>query len=83
LRYSHRRALLSHNRRQKEVASCAGRGSYAGESDHRIPFGLEQATMVDKLEIRWPSGTVQTLENIAANQILKVQEPAASAREVQ
>jgi hypothetical protein len=68
---------------KKKLRVVLGGGSYAGESDHRIHFGLEQATIVDKLEIRWPSGTVQTLENISANQILKVQETAASARKVQ
>ena len=31
--------------------------------------------MVEKIEITWPSGKVQTLENIKANQILEVKEP--------
>ena len=40
----------------------------------RIHFGLAQNTEVDLLEIRWPSGTVQKLENIAANQLIQVTE---------
>jgi hypothetical protein len=64
---------------KKKLRVVLGGGSYAGESDHRIHFGLGSATRVDKLEIRWPSGTVQVLENITGNQILKVQEPAAPA----
>jgi hypothetical protein len=31
--------------------------------------------MVEKIEIRWPSGKTQLLENIKANQILTVKEP--------
>lgn len=50
-------------------------GSYAGESDHRIHFGLGDATTVEKLEIRWLSGRTQVLQNVPANQILTVREP--------
>jgi len=38
-------------------------------------FGLADATRVDRLEIRWPSGQVQVLENVPVNQILRVVEP--------
>jgi hypothetical protein len=31
--------------------------------------------MVEKIEIKWPSGRVQVIENTKANQILKVTEP--------
>jgi len=34
---------------------------------------------VDKLIIRWPSGTTQTLEHVKADQILKVTEPIVPA----
>jgi hypothetical protein len=64
---------------KKKLRVVLGGGSYAGESDHRVHFGLGDSMRVEKLEIRWPSGTVQVLENIAGNQILKVQEPAAPA----
>jgi Ca2+-binding RTX toxin-like protein len=48
-------------------------GFHKWSQDHqRIHFGLAQNTEVDLLEIRWPSGTVQQLENIAANQLIKV-----------
>jgi hypothetical protein len=38
-------------------------------------FGLASAQIVDSLEIHWPSGTIQTLRNIEANQIITVIEP--------
>ncbi len=44
-------------------------------SDPRVHFGLGAAQRVEKLEIWWPSGTRQILENVPANQILTVHEP--------
>jgi hypothetical protein len=48
---------------------------YASASDRRVHFGLGKDSVVRKLEILWPSGTHQTLENVPANQILTVLEP--------
>jgi hypothetical protein len=44
-------------------------------SDKRIHFGLGSETLVKSLEIHWPSGIRQTLENVKADQILKITEP--------
>ena len=44
-------------------------------SDRRVHFGLGQATNVDLVRIRWPSGQKQYLTNVPANQILTVEEP--------
>lgn len=49
-------------------------GSYASSSDKRVHFGLGQDTMVKEIVLRWPSGTVQTLHDVKADQILKVTE---------
>jgi len=38
-----------------------------------VHFGLGDATRVD-LEIRWPSGTLQILKGVAANQVIEVDE---------
>jgi len=48
---------------------------YASSSAGPAHFGLGTANMVDEIEIRWPSGTVQTLKNIPADRILPVTEP--------
>ena len=37
-------------------------------------FGLGKAVMVDRLEVHWPSGAVQVLEHIAANQRISMRE---------
>jgi len=49
-------------------------GGYVSQSDFRLHFGLGAAMKIDVLEIRWPSGLVQNLENIPANQILSIKE---------
>ncbi len=51
-------------------------GSYISQSDFRLHFGLGHAKNVDSLQIRWPSGSVETLENVPANQILTIREGA-------
>ncbi len=43
--------------------------------DFWAAFGLGKDETVAKLEIRWPSGVVQTLENVATNQALEIKEP--------
>src|SRR5207247_11316780 len=49
-------------------------GGYVSQSDLRLHFGLGAAMKIDVLEIQWPSGLVQNLENIPANQILSIKE---------
>jgi hypothetical protein len=62
---------------KRRVRVVLGGGSYGGESDHRVHFGLGTATTIEKLEIKWPSGTTQTLNNVSSNQILSVREAAS------
>jgi hypothetical protein len=49
-------------------------GSYASSSDKRAHFGLGRDSSVKEIELRWPSGTLQVLRNVKADQILKVTE---------
>lgn len=48
---------------------------YLSQNDPRIHFGLGQNEIIESIEIKWPSGKIQTLENIKANQILDITEP--------
>ena len=48
---------------------------YLSQNDPRIHFGLAKNEIVDRIEIKWPSGKLQVLENIKVNQILTVKEP--------
>ena len=57
---------------QTRFATAAG--SYLSESDKRLHFGLGPATTA-KIEIAWPSGIHQTLNDVPADQFLDVREP--------
>jgi hypothetical protein len=48
---------------------------YLSQNDSRMHFGLLKDSLIKKLEIKWPSGKLQVLENLKANQILTVKEP--------
>jgi hypothetical protein len=48
--------------------------SYLGQNDLRVHFGLGDATRVERLDVRWPSGEVETLRDVAADQIVTVTE---------
>jgi len=48
---------------------------YASSSYGPVHFGLGADERADLIEIHWPSGIVETLHDIPANQVLKVSEP--------
>jgi hypothetical protein len=48
--------------------------SYLSQSDLRVHFGMGNSSRAERLEIRWPSGQVDTFEDIEANQLLTVTE---------
>jgi hypothetical protein len=60
----------------QQIDEVRSGGGYISQSDLRVHFGLGQADKVDALEIRWPSGQVDTLKDIPANQIIEVKEGA-------
>lgn len=54
-----------------EVRSGSG---YLSQNDLRLHFGLGDSKTIDFIEVRWPSGVVDTIQNIVPNQILVIQE---------
>tara|TARA_R110001583_G_scaffold191209_2_gene356147 strand:- start:17744 stop:19366 length:1623 start_codon:yes stop_codon:yes gene_type:complete len=49
---------------------------YLSQNDSRIHFGLLKNAIIEQIEIKWPSGKLQILEHVKANQILIIEEPA-------
>jgi len=49
-------------------------GSYLSQSDTRIHFGLGNEKKVDRIEIRWPSGGTETLQNLSADRLYVIKE---------
>jgi hypothetical protein len=62
-----------------QYATVSTSGSYLSACDRRVHFGLGVDAAVKTIEIHWPSGTVQRLENVTANQILAIVEPSQAS----
>jgi len=61
----------------KQSAIVTTASSYLSASDKRVHFGLGAEPVAKTVEIHWPSGIVQTLKDVRADQILQVDEPSA------
>jgi hypothetical protein len=48
---------------------------YASSSPSTVHFGTGKLEKIERIEIRWPSGTIQILQNVETNQLLEVHEP--------
>jgi len=64
----------------REISSQTGGGT-SGQSSLLASFGLGDASAVDTLVVRWPSGIVQTLTAVSVNQIITVTEPQTGVEE--
>ncbi len=60
-----------------QFATVTTASSYLSSSDRRVHFGLGNSEKIAEIQIRWPSGIVQTLKDVRADQILQIDEPAA------
>jgi hypothetical protein len=67
----------------RQIDEVRSGGSYISQNDLRIHFGLGKAEKVDALEIHWPSGQVDTLKDIKANQQIFVKEGEGIIRTLQ
>ncbi len=64
----------------QQIDEVRSGGGYFSQNDLRVHFGLGQAKRVDLLEIRWPSGQIDSLKNLDANQVYHVKEGEGIAR---
>ena len=63
-----------HSAGVKQVSEVRGGASYLSQNDLRLHFGLGAAKKMESVEIRWPSGKVESLENVAADAIYTIVE---------
>ena len=62
-----------------QVRYMDGGPSYIGQSEYLIHFGLAGNTTVDTLSVEWVNGAVTVLNDVAANQRITVEAPAAGS----
>ena len=60
---------------QMQTAQKKSSSGYLSQNDPRMYFGLGSSNMIDLIEVTWPSGINQVLENIEAGQFLTLTEP--------
>lgn len=66
-------AAMGNRRLKREVRAGS---SYLGQNDIRVHLGLGRAPVVDRLEVTWPGGRMDTLTSVPVDQILTLEEGA-------
>jgi hypothetical protein len=61
---------------QEQIQEASGGSGFAAQNDRRLHFGLGKAPRIEKAIIRWPSGKVQTIENLTPDKLYSIKEPA-------
>jgi hypothetical protein len=61
---------------RQQVQQVSGGSGFCAQNQRRLHFGLGESEQVEKAEIRWPSGKVQTVTQLAVDQLNKIKEPA-------
>jgi len=68
------RVMVRYMTGQKQIFDVSTAGSYLSSSDPRIVVGLGTAKAVKSVEVRWPSGRVQTIANPPVDRYMRVNE---------
>ena len=55
---------------------CSTASSYQSGNDRRVHFGLGDVSSLRRIDVRWPSGAVQMLKDVAGNRRLEIIEPS-------
>jgi len=59
---------------KQQVQTVMGGSGFCAQNERRLHFGLGKNPQVQKVEIRWPSGRTQTIDNPIVGQVNKVKE---------
>lgn len=62
----------------KAYREVKGSEGFGATNPYRVHFGLGSRSGAARITVRWPSGIVQTLENVATNRVLQVTEPVSA-----
>jgi hypothetical protein len=73
------RVSVVDNTGRRQIFDVSTAGSYLSASDPRIIAGLGSATTVKTVEVRWPSGVVQTRESPLIDRYISIDENEAKS----
>jgi hypothetical protein len=60
----------------QQVQQVSGGSGFCSQNQRRLHFGLGKNPQIEKVEIRWPSGNMQTIQKPVAGQVYKIKESA-------
>jgi enediyne biosynthesis protein E4 len=60
---------------RQQLQEVSGGSGFSSQNERRLHFGLGSASAVDRVVIRWPSGTTQELKAPATGRVHRIQEP--------
>jgi hypothetical protein len=64
---------------RKQIDEVRSGSSYISNSDRRVHFGLGAKSLIEYLEVHWPSGLVERLRNLSVDSIVTVKEGSGEA----
>jgi len=59
----------------RQARTVLSQSSYYSHDDLRLHFGLGAASRADSIEVTWPSGTAQSLKDVAGRRVVTIEEP--------
>jgi hypothetical protein len=62
----------------RQARTVLSQSSYYSHDDLRLHFGLGAASKADRIEITWPSGRTQSLENVQGGRVLTIKEGSST-----
>ena len=65
---------------RSQIDEVMSGSSYYSQNDLRLHFGLGAAEKAARVEVSWPSGAKDSLENVGANQIMWIEEGRGIAK---
>ncbi len=65
--------LTAGGKKYLQEARCPS--GFLSQGDPRLHFGLGSSTAVERIQIKWPSGSEQTLTDVKPDQVLQITEP--------
>ena len=60
-----------------QIQEVRAGSSYLSMDSIALEFGIGTAVMVDEIEVRWPSGRIQVIEDVLADQVVEIEEPGS------
>jgi hypothetical protein len=64
----------------KQARTVLSQSSYYSHDDLRLHFGLGERRIVDRIDVHWPAGGIETLTNVAGQRLLTIREGEGEVR---